>query len=358
MAEQAIRDRLWRTFLSLPPAILRAASGGRSIHLDGRTLDPRFQFLLAVLRHGGDPISGESGVVGAISHGAMASGVREETVELGGARGTVTARMLTPSAAERGAPLIVYAARGAVGAGMIAKASASRVLVVPTPLDDSATGEGGRFPAGFDDLMAAYAWAREMTAREGTNPNPAIGGESVGGGLAAAACIELRRLRQPQPRLQLLIYPALDMTTALVPGPAQDAALIAPDLAVWLSGRYIGPADDPLDPRVSPLRVKDHAGLAPAVIVGAGFDPLADQATAYGRKLRAAGGAMIYRAFDALPHGFLAYAGLVETARAAADTIGDLAGVGLRGGLAGLAGGHGGDPRGGEPDAAPRRGTG
>ena len=357
MAESVIRDHLWRTLLSLPPALLRAASGGRAVHLHGRTLDPRFQVLIALVRQGADPASGLNSIQRPVRAAGGVAGVREQAVSIDGARGTITARLLTPVGVDRDAPMIVYAAGAAIGAAIIAAAAASRVLLVPTPLGDGrgdGVAEGRRFPAGFDDLLAAYAYARETAAREGADANPAIGGESVGGGMAAAACLELKRLGLPQPRLQLLIYPALDMTTSSPPGAGQDAALLAPDLAVWLSGRYIGPTDDPLDPRVSPLRVKDPAGLAPAVIVGAGYDPLAEQAAAYARKLRAARGGVVYRAFDHLPHGFLDYAGLVETARTAAVGIGKLAGAGLRGDLRGGVDGDALDDR----DPPARTGTG
>ena len=51
---------------------------------------------------------------------------------------------------------------------------------------------------------------------------------------------------------------------------------------------YIAGAD-PRDPRVSPLYADLPAGLAPAYVATAGFDPLRDEGEAYARRLAEAG---------------------------------------------------------------------
>jgi acetyl esterase/lipase len=97
----------------------------------------------------------------------------------------------------------------------------------------------------------------------------------------------------------------------------------------WFMGHYLGPDDDPADPRLSPLREKDLAGLAPAVIATAGFDPLADQGEDYAKRLRAAGNPVVYRCYDSLAHAFLAFGGAVPAADAAAREIARLVRDGL-----------------------------
>ncbi|MGZ8363090.1 MAG: alpha/beta hydrolase fold domain-containing protein [Caulobacteraceae bacterium] len=328
MAEAAIRRRLWKTALSLPSPLLRAASGVRPVYAEGRTLDPAFQLLLywAGRREGDD---GDPPFDAAFAQ--EEPGVRSETIAISEIRGSAEARMLTPDGVAANAPLLVFAYRaGSAGCSLLAKSAGCRMLAV-----EYRVGEGGRFPAGFDDLMAAYAWARETAARAGTEANPAIGGESLGGGMAAAACLELKRLGQPQPAMQLLLYPALDMTgDDFAPSAFAGVSALAPGLRVWREGRYVGATDDPLDSRISPLRARDHQGLAPAIVVAAGYDPLAGQAEAYARKLRAGGGRAVYRRFDALPHGFAAFAGVIDSARTATEAAGSLAGAALRGELA------------------------
>jgi acetyl esterase/lipase len=75
---------------------------------------------------------------------------------------------------------------------------------------------------------------------------------------------------------------------------------------------------------VSPLRAEDLAGLPPAVIAGAGFDPLLDQGEAYARRLLAAGVPVTYRRWDSLASGFTAFTGAVPQAQGACNEIADL----------------------------------
>ena len=90
--------------------------------------------------------------------------------------------------------------------------------------------------------------------------------------------------------------------------------------AKWAQDHYLGAQADPADPRLSPLRNPDLTGLAPAVIATAGFDALVDQGEAYARALRDAGVSVIYRCYDALPHGFIAFE-VVPAAQAAVRQI-------------------------------------
>jgi acetyl esterase/lipase len=96
-------------------------------------------------------------------------------------------------------------------------------------------------------------------------------------------------------------------------------------------GHYLGPGDDPADPRLSPLRSRDLAGLAPAVVVTAGFDPLVDQGEAYARALKAAGVPLTYRCYDALAHAFTAFTGAAPAADAACREIARLVRERLKG---------------------------
>jgi acetyl esterase/lipase len=181
-----------------------------------------------------------------------------------------------------------------------------------------------RFPAGLEDVLAAYRWARDNAGRFGAS-DVAIGGDSVGGNFAAIVCQELKRTGEPQPAAQLLIYPCTDvgsetpsMTTYA------DAFPLTRPLMDWFIGHYLGPDADPADPRLSPLKAKDLSGLAPAVIATAGFDPMVDQGEAYARRLRAAGVPVDYRCYDGLCHAFTAFTGAVPAADAACREIAGL----------------------------------
>jgi acetyl esterase/lipase len=144
----------------------------------------------------------------------------------------------------------------------------------------------------------------------------------MGGAFAAAICQTLKNAGEPQPVLQLLVYPATDaMSQAPSMTTYADAFPLSRPLMDWFIGHYLGPDADPADPRLSPLHTKDLAGLAPAVIATAGFDPLLDQGEAYARALKAAGVPVRYRCYDSLCHAFAGFTGAVPAADAAAREI-------------------------------------
>jgi acetyl esterase/lipase len=193
-----------------------------------------------------------------------------------------------------------------------------------------------RFPAGLEDVLAAYRFGRDNAARFGAPAGvAAIGGDSIGGNFAAVVCQELKRAGEPQPVLQLLIVPCVDVASQSASMTTYaDAFPLTRALMDWFMGHYMGPGDDPADPRLSPLRQADLSGLAPAVVVTAGFDPLLDQGEAYARRLKDAGVPVAYRCYDGLAHGFTAFTGAVPCADTACREVAGLAREGLEGRIA------------------------
>jgi acetyl esterase len=176
-----------------------------------------------------------------------------------------------------------------------------------------------RFPAAVEDAVAATAWAAAQAAALGCDPARLAGaGDSAGGNLAAVVALTARDAGGPALAGQLLIYPPTDMAgeypslTENGPGPV----LTTEDMA-WFAGHYIRSAADRLDPRASPLRWASHAGLPPATIVTAEYDPLRDEGEAYAGRLRAAGVAVDLRRADGMVHGFWTLAALVPGAMSA-----------------------------------------
>ena len=144
-----------------------------------------------------------------------------------------------------------------------------------------------RYPAGLDDCLAAVALLRP----------DAVGGDSAGGGLAAAVAQRVTGLRA-----QLLLCPWLDATLSL-------PSVLANTTPDGLSANALQSfaelyTDDPRDPGASPLLADDVSGAAPAVIVTAGQDPLCDDGDRYADKLRAAGVTVHARRWDEQVHGF------------------------------------------------------
>jgi acetyl esterase/lipase len=325
-----------KTVMSLPSPLLRAMSGGHVVWRGGRTLDPRLQYLAGAARRGPAfagltpeemRLQNRAGL--ALTAGSMPHGVSAETLHIDGPGGALPLRVYRPASVDPAAPLLVFAHMGGVAGavetsegfcGLLANTTRGVVLSV-----DYRLAPEHRFPAGLEDVTAAYRWARDNAERFGAT-QAAIGGDSIGGGFAAAICQTLKSAGEAQPAYQLLVYPLLD---AAGEGPAMttyaDAwPLSKPDLEVFVS-QYLGPDADPGDLRVSPLRAEDLAGLAPAVIVQAGFDATGDQPLTYARRLRTAGVPVAFRAYDNLAHGFVVFAGVVPAAEAACREIADLA---------------------------------
>src|SRR6185436_4360128 len=68
-----------------------------------------------------------------------------------------------------------------------------------------------RFPGAFDDTVAGLQWVAANGATLGIDGTRlAIGGDSAGGNLAAAAALWARDNSGPQLRLQVLAYPVTD----------------------------------------------------------------------------------------------------------------------------------------------------
>lgn len=348
MASLATQRFIAHKLLSLPAPILRLMSGGGVVYQGGRTLDPRIQFLAAQAR-GAPPMqslspdaaraANNAGI--ALVSGTPEPGVRVETLTIEGPAGPIPARAYRPDTQDAAAPLMVYAHMGGGVIGdletchvfctILAKCARAPVLSV-----DYRLAPEHRFPAGLEDVLAAYRWARDNGERFGAPKGlVAIGGDSMGGGFAAAVCQALKKAGEPQPALQLLVYPWVDVACESASMTIYGEAYpLGRALLEWFAGHYMGAGDDPADPRLSPLAESDLRGLAPAVVVTAGFDPLVDQGEAYARKLKAAGAPVVYRCYDSLSHGFTAFTGAVPCADTACREIAGLVREGFEGRIA------------------------
>jgi acetyl esterase/lipase len=180
-----------------------------------------------------------------------------------------------------------------------------------------------RFPAAVDDAYAATTWVIEHAAGLGVDPNRiAVGGDSAGGGLAAAVCQMARRRGLPL-ALQVLFCPVMDMSAetpsrrALATGYFLDQATID-----WMLKHYCPPAVDLKDPRLSPALASDLTGLPPAHIHTAEFDPLRDEGEAYATALQGAGVAVQYTCHAGMIHHFYGMAGAIPYARLAMKAAG------------------------------------
>jgi acetyl esterase len=180
------------------------------------------------------------------------------------------------------------------------------------------------FPAAFDDALAATRWVAAHAGELGVDAlRLAVGGDSVGGGLAAAVTHAARDAGGPRLALQVLICPILDAGSdtvsraAFADGYFISRAAFAHDLAAYLPD---GARAD--DPRISPLRAADLSRLPPAILHTAEFDPFRDEGEAYAAGLRDAGALVRCERHAGQIHYFYAMAQAIPAGRAAAALIG------------------------------------
>jgi acetyl esterase/lipase len=179
------------------------------------------------------------------------------------------------------------------------------------------------FPAALMDCLLAVNWVANHAAALGLDrARIAVGGDSVGGGLAAAITQIARDAGGPALALQVLICPILDVgrrsgsRETFGEGHFISRTAFERDLADYAPGL---PTDDP---RVSPALAEGLRGLPPALIHTAEFDPFRDEAEAYGEALLAAGVHIDAVRHPGMIHYFYVLAKAIPYAEAAAGVIG------------------------------------
>ncbi|HEX4710163.1 alpha/beta hydrolase fold domain-containing protein, partial [Phenylobacterium sp.] len=226
MPSPATQRMVVRKLLSLPTPVLRLMSGGGVVYQGGRTLDPRLQYLAAQAR-GAPPMTTltpeearrASAAALASMSGDPEPGVRFEPLSIPGPAGEIPARIYRPDAQDPEASLMVFAHMGGGVIGDLETCHAFCTILAdagrgPVLSVDYRLAPEHRFPAGLEDVMAAYRYGRDNAERFGAPlAQAAIGGDSMGGNFAAIACQELKRAGEPQPLLQLLIYPCVDVAS-------------------------------------------------------------------------------------------------------------------------------------------------
>jgi len=151
-----------------------------------------------------------------------------------------------------------------------------------------------RFPAPPRQAYEVVQWVAahgEENGWDGTRLS--VGGQSAGGGLAAAVARQALEEGGPSIALQVLHYPPLDLATS-----AKDkrAAIAKPLLRPWMAevfdSSYVPDPRSRTDRLVSPAHPSDTAdlkGIAPALVITAEYDLLKAEGVRYAERLRQAG---------------------------------------------------------------------
>jgi acetyl esterase len=183
------------------------------------------------------------------------------------------------------------------------------------------------FPAGPEDAWAALQWVVGNARRLGADPSRlAVAGDSAGAVLATVAAIRARDAGGPPVAFQALLYPA---TAGGDDGdfPSRQQHAGGPTLTLrsieYFNRHFFGEAGKAPDWRGAPLLTPSLAGLPPTLLQLAAYDPLRDEAKAYGEALLAAGNAVTLVEYHGLAHGYISMGGGIGAARLAQVQLAD-----------------------------------
>jgi len=335
---------VFRTLLGLPPWLVRRLAG-RPVVVDGQRLDPETQWVLRLERLAGEP------PVASLPIPEGRAALRRQSRLVGGRQpigetrdlavptpaGPMPARLYVPRAqvaaagspaAEPAGPLLVFVHGGGMIYGdldshdavcrLLAERADTRVLSL-----DYRLAPEHRFPAAVDDVWTGYQWAVQHAEQLGADPGRvAVGGDSAGGMLAAIVA-NRAAAEGVDCVFQLLVYPATDFHEKSASRRTFGTGFyLTHEFMDLAENSYLAPEDDRRDPLISVLhQEKVPEGLAPALVVTAGFDPLRDEGEAYARKLADAGVQVEQRRYPGFIHGFLNVVGVGRANRAAVAEI-------------------------------------
>ncbi len=330
---------LAKTFASLPGSLIVKLSGGEPVTVEGRTLEPQLQMMAwngraapALSSLPAETVQAAVKAQLALLADVASEGAGVSDVAIPGPDGnSIPARLYRPASQDPRHPLIVYfhMGGGVIGdldtchawCAMLAIGAQTPVLSVDYRLAPQHV-----FPAGLNDCIAAYKWGVANAQRFGAPANKAaVGGDSMGGNFSAIISQLMKREGGPLPALQLLIYPAIDISKDYRSKKAFAKTFsLSQDTMDWFMAQYLPPGFDLTDLRVSPGQERDLSGLPPAVVITAGHDPLSDEGDEYAARLNAAGVPVVHKRYDSLAHAFTAFTFISPGSRAACREIAEM----------------------------------
>ena len=259
---------------------------------------------------------------------SLVPGVRTTETTVDGAAGPLPATVYTPEGTGP-LPVVLYfhgggwviADRKVYDGGARGLAKASGAIVVSV---DYRQAPEHRFPAAWDDALAAYRWLTANAVSLGSDPlRLALAGESAGGNLAMATAIAARDAGLPKPRHVVSVYPVAQ--TSLNTESYIENAIAKPlnrAMVQWFVDHLVRSEDDLKDTRLQLIEA-DLAGLPPVSIVNARLDPLRSDGAKLEDALNAAGVPVERREYEGVAHEFFGAAAVLDKARQAQAFAGE-----------------------------------
>ena len=316
-----LESALLRTALNLPVRVQRALVRKPTV-VDGLELSPEIQLMLVLKRLARVPAAETLPLAQAraelkrqqqIVGGRQTIGALRD-LEVDGAEGPLRARLYIPTERTGAdpAPTMLFMHGGGWMYGdieshdptcrFLAEQSGVQVLSIDYRLSPEHP-----FPAAVEDCQAAFRWLVDHA--EDVNADPArlaVGGDSAGGSLSLSTAVWAAEKGLPL-AFQLLIYPGADFVDR-----TESRRLFAEGFVLterFMSGAedaYFAPGADKAHPDASGVRRVDFpAGIAPAHVVTAGYDPLRDEGEALAALLADNGVEVDSVRYPSMIHGFV-----------------------------------------------------
>ena len=317
---RSLATRVLQAILALPDPIIDRVIGAPPIVLDGRVLNRRVQAMLVLserlgLRSDGQPESvaeRRTAMRRAAAIGMpLRTGLHVVDRRVPGPAAEIPIRIYRRFGLPETAPAIVYLHGGGWVTGDLDThdgscrllADESECIVISV---DYRLAPEHPFPAAIDDVVAAYRWVNDHAAELSIEPGRVgVMGDSAGANLAAVIAQVTRDTDVPAPVAQCLIYPATDLFLREASHEIfATGFFLTRESMDWFRAQYLPDLSDWDSPLASPIEQKDLSGVAPALIVTAGFDPLRDEGRRYAEMLVEAGVPTRYRCYDDMVHGF------------------------------------------------------
>ncbi len=179
-----------------------------------------------------------------------------------------------------------------------------------------------KFPQPLEDCFTVLNWASSNSSID--KERLGVSGSSAGGNLAAALALLSRDRKGPKIKFQLLVCGAFDYNpnTTSYKENATGYGLEATQM-IWYWKQYLRNESDRTDPSAAPLQSRDLSGLPPALIIGAEYDILRDEARAYAKRLSEANVNAQYNEYSGMGHSFVSMRSSLDQGKLAMNKIVD-----------------------------------
>jgi acetyl esterase len=259
----------------------------------------------------------------------LVPGVSSQDTTIPGPEGSLPVRVYTPSGSGPFPVVVYYHGGGWViankdvydgGARGLSKAAKAVVVSVDYRLAPEA-----KFPAAWDDALAAYKYVSMNAAKMHGDPQKlALAGESAGGNLAVSTAVSALAAGLPAPKAIVAVYPVAqtgDMMTASYVDSA-NAKPLNKAMIGWFVDKLLAKPADKADPRLDLVHA-NLRGLPPVTIINAEIDPLRSDGDLLEQALTQADVKVDHKLYKGVTHEFFGTAAVVGEAKKAQEFAGD-----------------------------------